>query len=112
MHRTYRVASFGSALNRKILSPHSTGELWPIPGSSAFQFRSFSVHDAGIVVVSLSPCPLGPRKRVHSCAAAIAFKAVTNSAAQPARANVIRAFRRMGETSTGRVILGGIDRTC
>jgi hypothetical protein len=41
-----------------------------MPGSSIFQFKSLSVQLAGIVVASLSPVPLGPRKRVHSWAEA------------------------------------------
>ena len=66
----------GSALKMKSLSPHSTGELCPMPGSSIRQLRSFSVQLAGIVVVSLSPVPLGPRKRVHSWAVAVELKSI------------------------------------
>ena len=38
----------------------------PNPSGSSIPIQSLSVQLAGIVVVSLSPVPLGPRKRVHS----------------------------------------------
>src|SRR6267142_7210669 len=95
MHSTYRVAVFGSALNRKIFSPHSTGELCPIPGSSIFQFRSRSVQLAGIVFVSLSPVPFGPRKRVHSWAAAVETRIAVRAATENERS----ASFCMGRTS-------------
>src|SRR6266542_6245146 len=55
-------------LVRNIRSPHSTGDEWPVPGSSTFQFRSESVRWLGMVVAWLMPVPFGPRKRVHSWA--------------------------------------------
>ena len=53
---------------RKIRSPHSTGEECPLPGNSDFQLRSASPILVGMVFAGLMPEPLGPRKRVHSCA--------------------------------------------
>src|SRR5262245_6445489 len=82
-------------------SPQSTGELWPIPGNSIFQFRSLAVQVAGMVLASLSPVPLGPRKRVHSWAA----DGNAVSAAQQATANDASRNWRMGRTFTG-----GIER--
>src|SRR5262249_15049816 len=58
------------ALMTKILSPQMTGCEWLLPGSSIRQRKSFSVQATGMDFESLSPVPLGPRKRVHSCASA------------------------------------------
>src|SRR4051812_44182091 len=70
-----------------------------MPGSSILQFTSLSVQLAGIVLVSLSPVPLGPRKRVHSWAAAELTKARTN--------NDESVTRRMGKTLKQAGDLGG-----
>ena len=51
-----------------------------MPGRLVFQLMSFSVHWAGIVVASLSPLPLGPRKRVHSWAEAAWMKGIHRKA--------------------------------
>ena len=37
------------------------------PGSLTLQLKLVSTQTTGIVFVSLTPVPLGPRKRVHSC---------------------------------------------
>src|SRR5262245_18941955 len=102
MHSTYRVAVSRLALNMNSLSPHSPGELCPsLPGRSIFELRSLSVQLAGIVLVSVSPVPLGPRKRVHSWAAAERQNAAVVST------NDKIANRRMGGTSNQAGSFGG-----
>ena len=55
-------------LVKKMRSPHSTGDEWPVPGNSAFQLMSASEILVGTLVAWLIPEPFGPRKRVHSWA--------------------------------------------
>ena len=88
----------GSALPTNSFSPQITGEPWPTPGNSIFQFRSLSVHWAGMVVVSLSPVPLGPRKRVHSWAERLAAKTPRTSRIES---------RRVMRRDLGRASLAG-----
>src|SRR5262245_57816676 len=52
----------------KTRSPHTTGDEWPLPGSSYFQLRSPGPILVGTVLAWLKPEPFGPRKRVHSWA--------------------------------------------
>src|SRR3954464_1109913 len=97
----------------KSLSPHSTGELWPSPpGSSIRQFSSPGFQLAGIVVVSVSPVPFGPRNRVHSWAAAIETITAGRAANQNERSAVIgigrTSIRR--ETNVGQTFLSAIGR--
>src|SRR5262245_222151 len=93
---TYRLAGVAllsvSALRRKIRSPQRTGEEWPTPGRLTFQLMSFSVQFAGMVVASLSPVPLGPRKRDHSWAEMMEEQAISKTATQQGRTRRMSSF--------------------
>src|SRR5947209_6932944 len=71
------LPAFASAQVTNTRSPQSTGEEWPMPGSSAFQVRFDSPISVGMLLASLIPEPFGPRKRVLSCAVAEIAKTET-----------------------------------
>src|SRR6185295_13353961 len=73
--RSIRSFPCSMALVRNSLSPLTTGWQWLSPGIGTRQRKSFSVQVTGTDFESLTPDPLGPRKRVHSCAPASARRA-------------------------------------
>ena len=73
----------------RVECPHSTGDEWPTPGRATFQLISAAVQLPGMPSDSLSPVPLGPRNRVHSCAETKAGR-ISHSASHRERMTSIR----------------------
>ena len=78
-----------------------------MPFSSVFQLKLASVNTAGIVVASLNPEPLGPRKRVHPSSSAACELSEIEIRAEEISA-MIDIVRFMSERDKGRGYLNRI----
>src|SRR5688572_16148524 len=88
-HTSVRLAVSGSAAVTKTLRPHTAGEEWPVPGSSVFQAKSASAKAVG-KASSLTPDPLGPRKRGQLSAARVTAGTGTREASARIEARIPR----------------------
>src|SRR5262245_21992762 len=62
-HKTTRSRPFSRAEVRKIRSPQTIGDDWPIPVSGVFQATDSALHLSGRFVSVECPSPRGPRQR-------------------------------------------------